>query len=309
VIAYESETEDTGVEGRPLNLGYLSQYSVINMERDISRGAVVLLVLVSLGVIALIAAGVAALVGNVVMLRVAQVSLGVLLLGSLIDIALLIILLRRRRQALRTPAREPSFHGEGAYPIHWWELRAAGFSPRRYEDVLYDEELGIDGRPWVVLVRGLQRIPVLRMNGDNDGVYENHTVRVAGYCQLIEAATNCESPYGIVLLPRRLDAMAIPFTPTLKAELRDTIDMTRDAVAKLPAPPEEPADTHICRNCPLAHPRRYVFGKSNTVYRGDKLPPVSVKAKGAYWHTTCGDRFQWKPPTLVALEPASARAS
>lgn len=302
VIAYESETEDQGVEGRPLNLGYLPQYSLISMERYISRAAVVLCVLVSLGMIALVVACVAPLAGDLRMFRVAQVSLGVLLVASFVDIAVLIILLRRRRQALRTPPREPVFLGDGAYPIHWWELRAAGFSPRCFKEVLRDGELGIKGRPWAILVRGTQCIPVLRMNGNNDGVYPNHMVRIAGYCHLIEATTNYESPYGIALLPRRLDAMAIPYTSGLKSRLHGAMKTARGAVAQLPGP-DEPTDTGICLNCPQARLRRYVFGKSNTLYLGQKLPPVSVRANGNSWHTTCGDRFQWKPPTLVDLEP------
>ena len=308
VITYESETEDEGVEGRPTNLGYLPKYWLIDIEAYISRAAVVLCVLVSLGVIALVVAGVAALAGDLRMFRFAQVSLGVSLVASLVDIAVLIVLLRRRRQALGTPPREPQFLGDGASPIHWWELRAAGFSPRRFEGVLLDEELGIKGRPWAILVRGTQCVPVLRMNGDNDGVYPNHMVRVAGYCHLIEAVTNYESSYGIVLLPRRLDAMAIPHTSQLKSRLHAAIETARRAIPQFPGP-DEPANMDICLNCPLARLRRYVFGKSNTSYQGKMLPPVSVKTNGGFLHTTCGDRFQWQPPTLVALEPTTAESS
>ena len=117
VLAYESETEDKGVEGRPINLGYLPQYGLMNIEAYISRGAVILCILVSLGVIALIVASVAALVGDLRMFRFAQVFLGVLLAGCLVDIAVLIVLLRRRRKALRTPPREPVFLGTGRTPF------------------------------------------------------------------------------------------------------------------------------------------------------------------------------------------------
>ena len=309
VLAYESETEDEGVEGRPINLGYLPQYSLISIETYISRTAVVLCVLVVLGVVALVVAGVAALAGDLRIFRFAQVLLAAVLAISLVDIAVLTLLLLRRRRALRTPAREPLFVGDGVCPIHWWELRAAGFSPRRFKDVLQDEELCIKGRPWAILVRGTQCIPVLRMNGDNDGVYPNHMVRVAGYCHLIEATTNNESPYGIALLPRRLDAMAIPNTSSSKSRLHRAIKTARSVIALLPGSPDEPEDEAICLNCPLARLRRYVFGKSNTVYLGRKMPPASAGANGSSWHTTCGDRFQWIPPTLAILDPAETGPS
>jgi hypothetical protein len=302
VIAYESETEDQGVEGRSINLGYLPQYSLISIETVISRTVVILLLLVSLGVIALIIAAVAALNGNLQMFRIAQAILGVLLLGGFVDMAVLVVLLSRRRKALRTPPREPLFLGDGAYPIRWWELRAAGFSPRRFQDVVRDEQLNLKGRPWAILVRSTQCIPVFRMNGENEGVYPNHIVRVAGYCHLVEAATNYQSPYGIVLLPRRLDAMAIPYTSHLKSKLHDAIELARDALAQLPGS-DEPSNKEICLNCPLGRIRRYVAGKSGTSYFGQELPPAGEKVRGVLWHTTCGDRFRWKPPTLVALKP------
>jgi hypothetical protein len=308
-LAYESETEDEGFEGRPINLGYLPQYSLISIEAYISRAVVVLCVLVVLGVISLVVAGVAALAGDLRVLCIAQMFLGAILVVSLVDVAVLIVLLRRRRRALRTPGREPLFLGDGAYPVHWWELRAAGFSPRRFKDVLQDEELGIKGRPWAILLRGTRCIPVLRMNGDNDGVYPNHMVRIAGYCHLIEAVTNYESPYGIALLPRRLDAMAVPNTSSLKSTLRAKVKTARSVIDLLPDSPDEPEKKTICLNCPLARPRRFIFGKSDTVYFGQKLRPCGVEANGSTWHTTCGDRFGWRPPTLVGPGPSATTGS
>ena len=61
LIAYEAEKEDEGVEGRPTDVSYLPEYSLINIEAAISRAVVILLVLVTLGVVAAIAAGIAAL--------------------------------------------------------------------------------------------------------------------------------------------------------------------------------------------------------------------------------------------------------
>jgi hypothetical protein len=308
LIAYEAETQDEGVEGRPTDLSHLPEYSLINIEAAISRAVVILFILVSLGVVAVIAAGIAALAKNLWIYRVSQWALLGILIGCFYRIRILFVLLRRRRLALRTQAREPIFLGDGAYPIHWWELRAAGFSIRRLERILHDEELGINGRPWAILVRGTECIPVFRMCGENERVYPNHMVRVAGYCRLVEAAMNYDSPYGIVLLPRRLDAMAIPHTPQLKAKLQGAIEIAMHTVT-LGRDPDEPTNKKVCINCPLGKPRKYVAGKSTNYFKTQPLDPYCVSAQGFNWHTPCGDRFKWIPPTLVALVSSENKPS
>ena len=214
-------------------------------------------------------------------------------------------LLLRRREALGKREREPEFNGDGAVPIHWWELRAAGFATRRFEEPLSDEELGIKGRPWAILVRGTDCVPVLRMHGENEGLYANHYVRMAAYCHLIESSTNYHSPYGVILLPRRLDAMAVPNTDQVQAKLRGAVEIAEHGMAQFPGP-DEPANDKICLRCPFAQPRKYVAGKSDTIYQGKELPPNSVRHNGVFVHTTCGDRFRWDPPTLKAIKQSGS---
>jgi hypothetical protein len=125
-------------------------------------------------------------------------------------------------------------------------------------------------------------------------------VRVAGYCHLVEATTNYECPYGIVLLPRRLDAMAIPHTPQLKSKLQGAMEIGRHTLA-MESDPDEPANQKVCINCPFARPRKYVAVKSTHYYKTQPLVPYTVEADGRSWHTHCGDRFKWLPPTLIQL--------
>lgn len=302
-IAVEAKQEDFGEEGRPINLGYLPRYSLLEIEARISQGMIALLVLLGIALVAFIGLGISLLNGYTQSFRIFQATLGLSLLASFLDVIFLVRLLWRRRDALKMPAREPQFlSDDGAVPIHWWELRAAGFEVRRFQDVLFAEEHRIKGRPWAILVRGTDCIPVLRKHGENPGIYPNHLVRIAGYCQLIETVTNYDSPYGIILLPGRLDAMAVPYSPAVQAKLRGALEIADQAMAQFPEP-DPPADDRICLTCPHAQLRRYVAGKSDTVYQGQPLPPLTVVRDGVHLHTTCGDRFRTRDlPTLRAID-------
>ena len=105
LIAYEAEQEDKGVEGRPTDTSYLPEYSLINIEASIARAVLRLLVLVTLGVVAAIAAGIAALNQHLLGSVVSLLWLFGILIGCGFYFRILFKLLWRRRQALGTPAR------------------------------------------------------------------------------------------------------------------------------------------------------------------------------------------------------------
>ena len=82
VIAVEAEKEDDGEEGRPINLGYLPKYILMNLETAIARYAIALFALLGIAVLAFIGAGVAALGNNVTLFRFSQWTMGLSLLAS-----------------------------------------------------------------------------------------------------------------------------------------------------------------------------------------------------------------------------------
>lgn len=297
ILACESPFEDIGDDSRPIRLGYLPQYSLVEIEKWIARSVGILCVVFGIAALALLVILISYLANSRTYAGYAWAAFAFSFPVGVADLVVLSVLTSRRRSALGTPAREPQFGTEEPAPIHWWELRSAGLVPREPERLVDDELWGIKGRPWAVLVRGSVWIPVLRMMGKSSQLHPNHFVRIAAYCTLIETTTNYESPYGIVLLPNSLEAKAIPNAGQQKRRLEIAVTGIRDLMAsrQVPAPPE---DEKVCDECFFGKPHRFIENQSETTCDGEMLPPLTVKAYGKYWHSKCGDRFRWHtPPT------------
>ena len=297
ILARESPKDDEQDEGRRLRLDFLPRYDLANINALLRKLAYIFLGLLGVGGFAFVGVTLSLLVGYPRLSACLWIVLNLAILACMIDLYFIAKLALRRRKALGTPAREPLFDGNGAVPIDWWELRAAGFSPRTFQSVQKDESLGIHGRPFAVLIRKAQCIPVAKMHGKDRAPLTSHFVRIAGYCQLMDAATNFNTPFGILLRPKSLEAWAIPNTASLKEKLHATLKDATEVLAE-PLPPKPPDNKNVCLNCPLGTPRRYVSGKTDTLVHGKAIPPVTVKVRGKHWHCPCGDRFVWHTPAV-----------
>jgi hypothetical protein len=297
LLAFEAPLNEAGEDWPRVRLSYLPKYNLAEIERWISNATLVLIGSVGLAAIALGWVFLASMFGSGKTDVYGWLAFGVLFLASAADLVVIMLLVRRRREALGTPAREPEFVGDEPISIHWWELRAAGYQPRSPSKIDDDELLNVHGKPWLVMVRGNQWIPVIRMRGASSTVHANHILRLAAYRYLIETSTHYECPFGLLLLPNSLEARAVSKPALSKAELQTVAADFRQLIdsRRTPAPP---AKQSICDKCFFGLPHRYVVDKSETYSEGQPLPPLTVKVAGKYWHSKCGDRFRWHtPPT------------
>lgn len=98
----------------------------------------------------------------------------------------------------------------------------------RLERPLYDQALGLTGKPDYLIRQSGQIIPVEVKSGRApDAPYDSHIYQLAAYCLLVERTYGRRPPYGILHYPNR--DFAIDYTPQLEAALLDVLaDMHRD---------------------------------------------------------------------------------
>lgn len=301
VIAHEAGDQDTGVEfDESPQLNYLPSYDMAAMEQLLGKrwdvvlyggaGAIVLLV----GVI------------TVALLFGWLIGLGALIVVSplwywwFMELLGTLELVKKRREALDAPPREPDPDMQAMQMINWWSLLNAGYVSIEYEAPFKEGYLKLIGKPWRVLQKGSVKIPVFRKRSEDTKVHRQHLLRVAAYCHLIHACEGADVPYGIILFGNQNDGVAVPANEGNQHKLEIALRKTRatyELIEESFELPPAPEATDVCRRCPFGLPRRYKKRKSETVLRGNELAPfVTEGADGEYYHSTCGDRFRWVPP-------------
>lgn len=301
IISYESKPTDFGTDtGRPENLGYLPNYNLATIEARLVQFLIVFYAsaaLLALSLMGLVVSSTAKSQGICLLVVVLALAISAYLFAPICTLR------RRRREAKGAPPRIPSFDIDSMVPIYWWELCAADYAPKQFEDPFrVSRELKLNGHPWAVLFRGTERIPVLKLNGKSNVVHENHRVRIAGYCHLLEATTGCSSPFGVVLFPNGRAGVAIQYSEEQKHLLMRSYRRAQSVIAgRITQPPSEPSNPNICIECPFGRLRKYLFEQTDVTLDGNPLPPNSVRVgENLRLHTVCGDRFRWNPPALAA---------
>ena len=217
-------------------------------------------------------------------------------LHSLLDCVILGFRLWAARRAI---PGEPDLAGTEEQPINWWALRRAGYEPIKYTDSLTDMTAGLSGRPWRVLRRGGERIPVFRR--DDDGpVKRQHRIRLAAYCHLLETCEGCKAPFGILLNRETRGGIAV-LIPSGGAEaiFGDALERARAAIRDAEAGKKPPKPKPVlCRGCPHGKPCRVSLeGDQPFSAGGIPLQLHAVKGlDGHLYHSHCGDRFGETPP-------------
>jgi CRISPR-associated exonuclease Cas4 len=102
----------------------------------------------------------------------------------------------------------------------------------KLERPLYDQALGLTGKPDYLVQQKGQIIPVeVKTGRAPDAPYDSHIYQLAAYCLLVEKTYGKRPPYGIVHYSDR--DFAVDFTPELEASLLDLLaEMRRDEARK-----------------------------------------------------------------------------
>src|SRR5512143_2316797 len=102
----------------------------------------------------------------------------------------------------------------------------------KLERPLYDQALGLTGKPDYLVQQGGRIIPVEVKSGRApEAPYDSHIYQLAAYCLLVEKNYGKRPPYGILHYNDR--DFAVDFTTELEASLLDLLaEMRRDETRK-----------------------------------------------------------------------------
>lgn len=183
--------------------------------------------------------------------------------------------------------------------VNWWSLRKAGYECQKLVDPLRDPLLRLVGSPWRVLVHANNiRIPVIYKSLGEPRLQKQHFVRAAAYCRLIETTMGGESPFCVLLFKDSSECYLLPNTHGQRAQLEEELQRLRtflDNYRNERASFQTPIDNR-CANCEHGKPKKYVHGQSDTIIDDQPVVPLLTQYGNQTMHSTCGDRFQWRPP-------------
>jgi CRISPR-associated exonuclease Cas4 len=132
---------------------------------------------------------------------------------ALIVIALVLLWISARRQ---TQAGLPGGR------VIYTDMR--GWGP--VEKPLYDQELGLAGKPDYLVEKGGIIIPVeVKSTRVVDAPYDSHIYQLAAYCLLVQRTLGTRPPYGILRYSNR--TFAIDYTPQLETALIELLNEMR----------------------------------------------------------------------------------
>jgi CRISPR/Cas system-associated exonuclease Cas4 (RecB family) len=213
-------------------------------------------------------------------------------------------LLRQRKEALTAREREPDPNAPEIQTVHWWDFLRAGFKTEERHVELIDHELNFSGVPTRYLVRDDDNlvIPVWRMRHYKGQYYRQNVIRMAAYCHLVLQSMGGEKkcPYGVILFGHGFEGIAIPFTPERREEFLRVLEEARMIINRSRNRPQDagaPANANLCKKCVYGKPEHFKLNESEHICNGKSLGPVLAKTPDEdYFHSLCGDRFDWLPP-------------
>jgi len=211
--------------------------------------------------------------------------------------------------------------------VYWPNFFVAKYGCDPPTDVMDDEKWRLRGKPWRILRRGKMVIPVFLRNvmrgtdsrdTETPPLYNQHFVRIAAYCHLLESSTGLQVPYGVILTRGELTGVAIPNTRETRERLEYDMEDARRTMRDLAEQPNmyPTKDENKCVGCPHGRPVlaqvRFPCRKTGENAEPGELgirtasakPRDREKQRPRRFHSHCGDRFQWLPPheLTVAME-------
>lgn len=294
ILSVESKRDDDGLDIGLANLDYSHPYDLLELQRELAellknwtRCLVFLCLMatfqyfVGLGIIWLVC-----LAAEVFVIKIlAQV------IGRTYDVFFSL------KQFNHIPAAAPNAMSSKDESINWWAMRAEGFAVIKPKSPFHDEQANLIGRPWRLLRKGTMLIPVFRTKKP-DVIREQHRVRIAAYCHLIETCEGSTSPYGVILGPEGYDGLAVKATHELDERRMQVMMNARHAISQSATSriePGQPRNELKCRECWYARLMRHQ--ESSVNLRGEVVQTKAlISTSGNEFHSRCGDRFDWRPP-------------
>jgi len=211
---------------------------------------------------------------------------------------------------------------------HWPNFFVAGYKPEKPQDVMREDKWKLAGKPWRVLHHGNRVIPVFLRNvtdgcaavsddAETPQLYAQHFVRIAAYCNLVEASDGRQSPYGIVLTRGTLTGIAIPNTKATREQFVAAMANARNVMRDVGRQPRmrPVSDEKLCKRCPHGRPVTLDVCFLPRVTDEDQKPMELIphlaiaKPHGNQenrqerpYHSHCGDRFGSLPPHEKAIQ-------
>jgi hypothetical protein len=189
---------------------------------------------------------------------------------------------------------------DGTQEVSWWGLiRNEQNALSRPAAPYRATDIGLSGRPQYLLTHWATRSPIIAHSTPLNTPRPYHMVRLGAYAHLILSQEVVESvPWGMILNPKTMRVLAVPITGELLKMTQQRLTAFRADLRKLRdtlIPPPPPPPTH-CINCQYAKLRRYSRGRTETKLAGRTLHPTVIRGeRGQTFHSTCGDRFDWRP--------------
>ncbi|MCW5838598.1 MAG: Dna2/Cas4 domain-containing protein [Anaerolineales bacterium] len=103
---------------------------------------------------------------------------------------------------------------------------------RRVEQALFDEALGLVGRPDYLVESAAGLVPVEVKSGRTPArPYPSHVYQLAAYCLLVARSLQRRPPYGILRYPQR--SFQVEFTAALEAEVLELLSAMRQSMRQI----------------------------------------------------------------------------
>ena len=201
---------------------------------------------------------------------------------------------RRRRILLESKSAEPDPYLEEMQPVNWFGLLNLGFQSQKPQDSMRDNNWHFEGKPWRLLVRGDQVIPVFKTRSKQESPKEPQVTKCMAYCRLVAITFERDCPFGIILVDDEYSGFAIPNCGIFRRDFHNSLVDLRHLVQATGYGSDTEVDykEYKCSGCHLGRPRLVSLGER--VVRFGAPVPANEYYDGK--HSDCGDRFEWQPP-------------
>jgi hypothetical protein len=211
--------------------------------------------------------------------------------------------------------------------VYWPNFFVAEYECDPPQDVMEDGDWRLCGKPWRILHRGKLVIPVFLRNvtdmrrdtsddPKNPRLRNQHFVRIAAYCHLLELSRGLHVPFGVILTRGELTGMAVPNSQETRERLGFMLEEARGTMQDLANKPHEypMKEESKCFGCPHGRPipHQEKFISRNTGERdkrseldahtsSTRLKEGNRQQSPRRYHSHCGDRFRWLPPHQLTI--------
>lgn len=314
IISFGEQSDDPGMERSVSHLDYLPFYELKKLDEEFDRILLRIKIKSAIGLIFLLFAGVGYVLSAFWLSFLILIFLGLLAVQFTKDLKRAWELDSIRNQFIKAPALRLNLENPMPEYVDWRSLLKGNFDIHKNTDVYHDQKLNIRGRPRKILKRGNLWIPVFfasrkpkprRENSDlpQHQVYQQHYVRIAAYCRLIEANTDFQSPFGIVVFARDYRAIAIKNNRQCREAMERSLTRAREFLnhPNHNRTAAKPSSTALCFGCHYGRPIPHRPGESELIHLGTVVEARSHIAQHDHVHSHCGDMF---PPEIPRHENA-----